>query len=600
MKRMLAVCSVIAMSASAALAQNALDGGQRQGPTRAPGAPPRPGQATNLPGRALDANTRVGGGGMNTNRANFYQELAFRNAVVTGNVGGGKAFRGDIGYTAAEDFRGRTGTDDLFRFQRDSAYSGLATQDLRGLSSLQLQFSETTGGQTQGFLGNVIVRRESAGVTSREATGGPAPVSVDPYGTLRGVLRSTSDMLVRNARFPRILGTVDQTSGEPGYLTASSLQGVKKLGIDNSAFTMVERPDLLQQARGAGGPVNPLSGPGADGSGGGAAPGEREGGLESRPGVADPVGQPIEASTPFESLREDLKLRAEKFLSKPYGAPGADAGDGADSGAEVPASRLGGIPETADEQRETTAERFDRMIEEMRRSFREKYVPPANTGETPGGVEGLGMPGQREEDEEGVDGEPRSPLDEPPPTPDEIVQRAAELLDNGELKLESFLRQQGAKDLYSWHMENGDRLLREDRWFDSEERFTAALRVKPGDPMAATGRIHAQIGAGMFRSAAMNLRNLFAAYPEMISARFAEGVFVRGERLKGVRSRLLQRLPRDTDFTPDAALVLAYVGWQTGNADDVRQAFAALDRAHERAGSEPEPLERVLRRVWMD
>jgi hypothetical protein len=56
-------------------------------------------------------------------RPTVAQELSFRNALVTGNVIGGREFRGDVGYSAAGDFRGRLGSDDFFSFQRNSAGS---------------------------------------------------------------------------------------------------------------------------------------------------------------------------------------------------------------------------------------------------------------------------------------------------------------------------------------------------------------------------------------------------------------------------------------------------------------------------------------------
>ena len=85
------------------------------------------------------------------------------------------------------------------------------------------------------------------------------------------------------------------------------------------------------------------------------------------------------------------------------------------------------------------------------------------------------------------------------------------------------------------------------RFFDAEERFTAALSVRQGDPMAAVGRIHSQLGAGMFLSAAINLRGLLVAHPELAGVKYVpallpgkEAMAKRIERLTGQPAEFLQ------------------------------------------------------------
>ena len=64
-------------------------------------------------GNALDGNLEVGSGGRNgysPRAAAFsYQAIQARNLGVTNNVAGGRGFRGDPGYTAPRDFRGKVG-----------------------------------------------------------------------------------------------------------------------------------------------------------------------------------------------------------------------------------------------------------------------------------------------------------------------------------------------------------------------------------------------------------------------------------------------------------------------------------------------------------
>jgi len=98
-------------------------------------------------GKALDRNLGTNTNGRNARRTSIVSEVELRNALLTGNVAGGRQFRGETGYTAPRDFRGETGSDDFFTFQADSFYSGLATQNLRGLGGVRNTFGRATLGQ---------------------------------------------------------------------------------------------------------------------------------------------------------------------------------------------------------------------------------------------------------------------------------------------------------------------------------------------------------------------------------------------------------------------------------------------------------------------
>ncbi len=78
-------------------------------------------------GRALDANLNPASRGLNT--AAPAADFRARNLIVTDNVIGGRGFRGSVGYTSDGAFRGATGTDDLYAFRRDSAWSDVNLVD---------------------------------------------------------------------------------------------------------------------------------------------------------------------------------------------------------------------------------------------------------------------------------------------------------------------------------------------------------------------------------------------------------------------------------------------------------------------------------------
>ena len=63
-------------------------------------------------GRANDANNRIGSGGYNDPRPNMRRTVT-GNQIVTGNVTGGKEFRGPVGYVDEHEFRGPTASGDV-------------------------------------------------------------------------------------------------------------------------------------------------------------------------------------------------------------------------------------------------------------------------------------------------------------------------------------------------------------------------------------------------------------------------------------------------------------------------------------------------------
>src|SRR5262249_16673638 len=83
------------------------------------GCPAALGQNALGTGRGFERDIRVGGTG-NAPRADMRDELRMRNALVTGNVSGGKSLQIARPYADADDFRAALGTDQLFRFRRDS------------------------------------------------------------------------------------------------------------------------------------------------------------------------------------------------------------------------------------------------------------------------------------------------------------------------------------------------------------------------------------------------------------------------------------------------------------------------------------------------
>jgi len=136
------------------------------------------------------------------------------------------------------------------------------------------------------------------------------------------------------------------------------------------------------------------------------------------------------------------------------------------------------------------------------------------------------------------------------------------------------------------HMAAEDYLL-------AEATYRALLELRPGDPMTRVGLVHAQLGAGMMRSAGRSLYELLTEHPELIAARYDVKLLSAPKRLKQAKDELQAMLPKDK--TGRCALLLAYIGYQLSDTTLLR---SGLDEAAERLPADVLP--QLLRRVWLE
>ena len=481
-------------------------------------------------GTALDNNLRVGSDGRNPAARDFRRELAYRNAIVTGNVAGGVAFRGDVGYSAAYDFRGATGSDDIFEFQRDAFFSGLATRGISGISAIQSTLAYSVTGQAQGLLGDLIINRPTVGSTV-DTLDAPAGSRIDIYGTIGGTLRAPSAITLQEIDRPNFLNVVSDDQGNAlGYVGSSDLLGVRALSPQNPVFGTTDpqgERDLLERLR-----EDPTL----------STPIERDD-EENATDLRLPTYTELLESLGLHTRIEDtIDDRIEEPVTQPPGVR--------------PPERLGGdtLAPLRDALRE--AERLNDPVMRARDAAAQRARNPLQ--------EDFASP-----DAEGDDAEPVETLEErllrTIEEAEEVLGRSVEL---DELRVAS------DDPAYTRHFDRGVELLEQGRYFDAEERFAAALQLAQGDPMAAIGRLHAQIGAGMYLSAGTNLRRLVIAYPEMLTLRLDDRFLPTGEQLDQTRMLLRERMAQGFVLNRDAAVLLSYLGVQTGNGQDVEDGLA--------------------------
>lgn len=544
-------------------------------------------------GRALDNNLRVGSGGRNAPGRDFAREFSFRNAIVTGNVPGGFAFRGELGYTAADDFRGELGSNDNFDFMRDSFYSSLATRNLEGIDPLRSTLSWSIAGQRDNVFGDLIVARSGAGTDAGSVEAVPSHLPrVDVFATIDGTMRSASSFMLESEIRPLTLGyTQDEQTGEVGIVAASSLLGVRTLPPISPVFGQenVDDLDRLYQTDlpGTTDPTRPTT------------PDSDTGEDDESPELTNPNQiTPDYATEPSENAqnismynRVVASLRAESNLASPVraGTPEIRVGeqpipttpeDTATDEDPLDPSQL--LPDDTDAPGEETGEfdQYERSIQRLREALR---------------LEDLPVPRPAEEDEE----DPNAQNIRDVSTMQLVDEMVRDLILPGMTRIESLDPPPDTSITFKRHIEAGQDHLREGEWFSAEERFTAALSIEPGDPGAAIGRVASQLAGGMYLSAALNLRDLLRAYPELLAVQFDESLLPDKERIERIRAQLRQRAETDRPLARDAGLLLAFLGHQTANPQDVRDGFAIIERVEKALDISPDPVHVAARAAWM-
>ena len=521
----------------------------------------------------------------------FADELRFRNSVVTGTAPAGRSFRGDVGYTSPFEFRGDLGSNERYEFRRDSIYSGLGGVGIRGTDALQYQFALTTG-QTvpSGLARSLSVPRSGVGASSFGVLNN-APASAGQPTTpdyLRGSpvaqvsnLRSTANFLATRDLQPSLLSTIRDRTGERFAVTASPLGGVR--------LEPRTHAELIDPSFRAGDPTDRYAAP-----------------VQPRRTVAQP--DTARASTPYDALTARLNDAAPSTR-----VPGTSAIPGVTDPAEPEGSavdplqpQLGAVPGSeAFDARPWWEQRLDTLRNELEDADNSALRDDPSAGRT-APISPIAPNA----------GSPTGTDADADPTPEELedAARARPVFDAEALRLIRAARGNvdtllpdvdGKVDAYAIHMEAAERLIAENRYFDAEERYTSALAARPSDPTARGGRVHAQIGAGLLLSGGQNLRMLLRQHPELATMRYDASLLPEAGRLEGSQIMMREQLGIVGPVATEAALLLAYLGYQLDNPEQTREALAwlAQDEAVDKGGVTVEkvadPLAVMLEQLWL-
>ena len=469
-------------------------------------------------GRTLDANPLVGSGGINS--LTFGPDFAARNALITGNVVGGRGFRETVGYTAANDFRDETvGSDDLFRFRADSAMSNPVLFSA-GQTMERLRFGQ--------HLGIIEYGRAGRGATLADVksdVGGSGSFERDRLMLDRLAMKAADDLVYRSSVDPEFIGAYRDEDGTTLLASASSLRGLVIGPLSG-------QPQLLGLTPYDSARVREDSARGGTGMIGRAFNVDFKNLLE--PERVTDGGEADRIDTRAASNRIDPAYRnimAE--IADRYAAASEDS--------------------AATDQTALTTQ-LDDIFAEIRKQL------------------GVVTPGT----------EPETDEPDQDDTPARSVADFGGILRHGEI-IER-LTAEDDPDRYQELMGQAHEMLKKGEYFWAERRFARALRFAPGHPLATAGVANAQIGAGLYVPAALALRGLFAEHPEMIDVRYGFDLLPNRVRLNIAVRKLqsdIERIRRDRELN---GFLLAYLGHQLSDPTliksglDTVQEYAPRDR----------------------
>ena len=620
------VAILLLASARAADAQNALGGGDALSRDTRHSDP----RMTSNQG-VLDANSRVGGLGENGARAK--EDYFSRNLIVTGDVAGGRGFRGSVGYREQSEFTGQTGSDDNRSWRAYSVYS----------SPYMAQATYNPLQASQAF-GAIMYTRTYSNASARDILTNQQPldarIAFDRFTADSGKkMKRMADIInPANARdtSDRLNWRVTQAISAASGREARREQGVDDL-LGNMGLSTYDRQRLKQDI---------LQG------------------RTKREMVGDPLSQT--SLLPGDSLADTARLRptlAPEYSSI-YESLRARAGDRI----PVPASEADRAARAKQIEKELTGD-MDWLRDQLMRSGSENRArgvagPRAeNAPIDPSLARQLGTDGQEPDAtkqngmEQGVDGgagkgnganqsngaeqgnngdstkrddgtgsgrtRDGKNLDGNATEQTDSVVRDANGRDRGGMTKAERERQPSVDDLafilrhgrklqslvpedssaIKDMMELGATSMTRGEFFRAEERFASVLAVLPNNAGAMAGVANAQMGAGLSVSAALTLRKLFAMHPEMIDTHLGAEILPPADRIEAALAAARERLSAanspsaSTELQSDRfdfGLVISYIGFQTDRSEVIREGLDAM-----RQTRPDDAMLGLLQRIWL-
>ncbi len=603
-------------------------------------------------GRALDANNRVGSGGINEGGGGGpLGPGQIGNQIVTGNVTAGQQFRGFVPYSDPFSFRAPVGGTGVDRFVRDSAGVPIRGGGVVGLNN------NASALNVRPFYGESTTATRPPGFVDVPGAQGFLPVS--RLSRDAGDLRLGRPFDVPQPTTPQpgqliLPGPLNPDTQQPTVITASPLYGVRQWNfseqLDQEFLQGLSQPasqrarldertlqrlrdELNRDAR----PDPNLTNDGTNGAGDANDPNRLNSGIDSRLSLT--LSEPTRMQDRVDaSVRNDLRQDIRPGdLS--VNRPERQSAQYAEMQRRL--NRFNQLPEQVAELRE-----YQRQQQQGRTGDQQGRDATAGTDQpgdstarrdatarpgtgapgtgagtmgaaTPGAGAGtigtgtgtvgaqaqqprlpdVGVPDYAQRSRDIMEGKP-APTDPgtnqlpgiTPPAGDQPV--AGGPTREPPLQVQSLATGVNAKALADF-LNEAEKLMREGKFYSALDQYDMADQVAPNDPMVNLGRAIAELGASYYARAEGHLREAFTKNPALLTAQYDLRGFLGEERLNFLVNDL-RAISNKEAGEPRSVFLLAFIDYNTGNP---RRAAAYLDLAERRAGK-PDPLFQSMRKLW--
>jgi len=538
----------------------------------------------NQDGRLLDANNRIGSGGVNGPGDKSSLTIT-GNDILYGNVTGGWEFRGRTSVRDTFEFRGRMGSASYDRFVRNT---------VGGYESVNTNTNRSR------YYGDSYGAPAPQGFQTIRGTGAIRPEIIQPrlgsdarLGYIPGYSEDIRLPLPGTLVLP---GPVDPTANRTIF-AASPVYGVREFGLpadpgsDLSTVSGAYRPRLagfddvtaaqLRQEVERTMVRDETNTPGAPARGG------------TKDESNDPNARDrINSATPLNQRgngANGTSLGAQPVLPNNVSVKPIETG--------IDVNRPRSFRDAATLQSSQYAE-----LQERYRLHRERKKPVSNA--PAGGV----APGAEKSTDTVPDDSAPAEVEKPGVT--DFVKRSHKAMDEamkspdhteGEtpdgtkdaspLKFNSLATGMKAKGLEELLL-RAEELMREGKFASAIESYDAAARAAPENPLVWMGRANAELGASYYARAEENLRKAFTADPSLLLAQYDLKTFYGDDRLQYLVKDLKDIASKDKTNVRSLFL-LSYIAYNTSNE---RRAAAYLELAEKRAGGDE--LLKLLREHW--
>lgn len=539
-------------------------------------------------GRALDANNRIGSGGINEG-SSAGQQVPYGylgNNIVTGNITAGREFRGFVPYSNPTAFRGPTAGGLSDRFIRNSTgvpYGGI---------------SQNNAQVVQPFYGISNAAPPPPGFVQQSLSSGayvPAP-SISPTPSDMRLGRPLEPLTPTLPQPGQLVlpGPVDPNTQTSSLITASPLYGVRqwKLG-DKTDQEFIE---------------NNLLGAGT-------------GGLKIDPAMLEQLRRELRQTVGGEqqqTQQQDLEGPLPKPFESPQDQPLSSAVtirsgqadtaqplDRALATGESVKLRLLIPPEQQSTQYAELQQRLRqyRVARQMQQQQEQQQLDqqlrqmqagqPAGPGESilagPGGPPGQSAATATPSTPPGADQvakPPASPAVAPaqPPAQPAVGPRPLQIR-----SLAEGVQARGLAEL----LKEAEDLMKAGRYNSALEQYELAETVAPNNPMILLGRAIAELGQSYYTRAEAHLRQAFMKDQALLMGQYDLKSLIGQERMQFLISDLKEIAKRESRESRPVFL-LAFIAYNTGNE---RLAAAYLTLADQRAGGS-DPLIALVRKHW--